>query len=124
MKKIVITLFLCTIFIVTTFLDSPTNILTVNAEKTVPSHARWGRIAMQKTKEKYPNAKIYDYLHVKREQKEQYSIEIFKLWLNEDNEKFEIMVNVKFDTQTEKVLNVSITRAPSSKKQHVCYIKS
>jgi len=111
MKKSLITLFLCSMFTVITSLGSPTNLITVKADKAIPSHAKWGKIAMQKAKEEYPNAKIYDYLHVKREQKEQYSTETFKLWMMEDNKKFEIIVNVKFDTPTEKISHVSIKKA-------------
>ncbi|MBM6601944.1 DUF3889 domain-containing protein [Priestia megaterium] len=110
MKKILMTLFLCSIFTVITSLNSPTNLITAKADKAIPSYAKWGKIAIKKTKEEYPNAKIYDYLHVKRQQKGQYSIETFKLWLSENNNKFEVMVHIKFETTTERILNVSIQK--------------
>ncbi|MGP0690436.1 DUF3889 domain-containing protein [Priestia aryabhattai] len=37
----------------------------VNVEKAIPSHTKWGKVAMQKTTERYSSAKIYDYLYVK-----------------------------------------------------------
>ncbi|MCE4092799.1 DUF3889 domain-containing protein [Priestia aryabhattai] len=130
MNKSLITSCLCILFIFTPFLNSPHNINTVNAEKTIPSHAKWGKIAMRKTIEKYPSAKIYDYLHVKREQRGNYSVEIFKLWLNENNNKFEVMVHIKFEATTEKIVNVSIQKnisprvtapIPDRKYSHIVY---
>ena len=130
MNKSLITSCLCILFIFTPFLNIPHNINTVNAEKAIPSHAKWGKIAMQKATERYPSAKIYDYLHVKREQQGNYSVEIFKLWLNENNNKFEVMVHIKFDTTTERILNVSIQKnissraaapIPAEKYSHIVY---
>ncbi|MED3970430.1 DUF3889 domain-containing protein [Priestia megaterium] len=110
MNKFLITVCLCILFIFIPFLSNPHNIDTVNAEKMIPSHAKWGKIAMQKATEKYPSAKIYDYLHVKREQKENYSVETFKLWLDENNKKFEVIVTIHFDTKSEKVSKISLQR--------------
>ncbi|QSX24183.1 DUF3889 domain-containing protein [Priestia megaterium] len=130
MKKSLITLFLCSMFTVIISLGSPSNLITVEADKAIPLHAKWGKIAMQKAKEEYPNAKIYDYLHVKRQEKGQYSLETFKLWLNENNNKFEVMVHIKFETTTEKILNVRIKKnissstaapIPAKKYSHIVY---
>ncbi|MEM5003159.1 DUF3889 domain-containing protein [Priestia megaterium] len=110
MNKPLITTFLCILFIFMPFLSNPHNIDTVNAEKTIPSHAKWGKIAMQKATEKYPSAKIYDYLHVKRAQKGSYTTETFKLWLNEDNKKFEVVVTIHFDTKSEKISKISLQK--------------
>src|SRR6478752_1835851 len=110
MNKSLITSCLCILFIFTPFLNSPLNINTVNAEKAIPSHAKWGKIAMQKATEKYPSAKIYDYLHIKRAQKGSYTIETFKLWLNEDNKKFEVIVTIHFDTKSEKISKISLQK--------------
>ncbi|WP_243549392.1 DUF3889 domain-containing protein [Priestia megaterium] len=110
MNKSLITSCLCILFIFTPFLNSPHNINTVNAEKAIPSHAKWGKIAMQKATEKYPSAKIYDYLHVERVQKRNYSVETFKLWLSEDNKKFEVIVTIHFDTKSEKISNIILQR--------------
>jgi Protein of unknown function (DUF3889) len=110
MNKSLIATCLCFLFVFVPFLNSPISINTVNAEKTIPSHAKWGKIAMEKANERYPSARIYDYLHVKREQRGDYSVETFKLWLNENNNKFEVIVNISFDTKTEKISNISLQR--------------
>lgn len=77
------------------------------AESREPAYAKWGKLAMQKTKEKYPKAAIYDYLHVKREQQGSMSKEIFKLWLNENNRKFTVTVSIEFNTSSEAVSKVN-----------------
>jgi hypothetical protein len=114
MNKSLIATCLSLVFVFVPFLDKPISINTVHAEKANPSHAKWGRIAMKKTAEKYPSAKIYDYLHVKREQRGNYSIETFKLWLDENNNKFEVIVNISFDTKSEKITNVSLQKGSNS----------
>jgi len=114
MNKSLIATCLSLVFVFVPFLDNPIGLHTVNAEKANPSHAKWGRIAMKKTAEKYPSAKIYDYLHVKREQRGNYSIETFKLWLDENNNKFEVIVNISFDTKSEKITNISLRRGSNS----------
>ncbi|MBU8589169.1 YqzG/YhdC family protein [Priestia megaterium] len=114
MKKPLIATCLSLMFVFVPFFDNPTDINTAHAEKANPSHAKWGRIAMKKTAEKYPSAKIYDYLHVKRVQRGNYSIETFKLWLDENNNKFEVIVNISFDTKSEKITNVSLQRDSNS----------
>lgn len=114
MNKSLIATCLSVLFVFVPFLDKPTGINTVHAEKAASSHAKWGKIAMKKTSEKYPSAKIYDYLHVKREQRGNYSIETFKLWLDENNYKFEVIVNISFDTKSEKIINVSFQKGSNS----------
>ncbi|MEB4860708.1 DUF3889 domain-containing protein [Priestia megaterium] len=110
MNKFLVTSCLCVLLIFIPYLNIQGNIHTVNAEKTTPSHARWGKVAMQKANEKYPSAKIYDYLHVKREQKGNHSVETFKLWLNENNKKFEVIVTIHFDTKSEKISKIILQR--------------
>lgn len=81
--------------------------LPVNEE--TPSYAKWGKLAMIKTKEKYPQADILDYLHRGREVKETYSIEKFKLWLRKDKREFGVFIDLKFDPETEKLIDVTFT---------------
>ncbi|MEM1503725.1 DUF3889 domain-containing protein [Domibacillus sp. 8LH] len=57
----------------------------------VPPHASWGKLAMEKAKERYPNSQVYDYLHVGREKRLNSSVETFKLWIKENNRKFEVL---------------------------------
>lgn len=76
-------------------------------QKPIPEYAKWGRMAMEKVKEKYPNADIIDYLHMGREVGEKTSTEKFKLWLrNKDKTEFGVYVSITFDNQTEKVINI------------------
>ena len=35
----------------------------------VPPYAKWGKLAVEKTKEQYPKAEIIDYLHIGRKPK-------------------------------------------------------
>lgn len=78
----------------------------VIAEKIAPPYAKWGRIAMQKTKEKYPQANIIDYLHIGREKGTGYSVEKFKLWLKKGNQEFGVFVDIKFDNETEQIIDI------------------
>lgn len=73
----------------------------------VPAYAKWGGIAMQKTKEKYPHAKIIDYLHVGREVGTTTSTEKFKLWLKEGDREFGVFIDIQFDQKTEGIMNIS-----------------
>lgn len=78
-----------------------------SAQKPVPDYAKWGVLAMQQTRSKYPMAQIIDYLHVGREDmKNGTSTERFKLWLRQGNKEFGVFVTITFDTKTEEVKNV------------------
>ncbi|GAA0344061.1 DUF3889 domain-containing protein [Bacillus carboniphilus] len=80
---------------------------TIHAEQQqVPPYAKWGQIAMQKTKEKYPNAKIVDYLHIGRAKGNQTSIEKFKLWLKEGQKEFGVFVDIRFNNETEQLVDI------------------
>ncbi|WLD92491.1 DUF3889 domain-containing protein [Alkalihalobacillus sp. AL-G] len=83
---------------------SPNN--AINRNQEVPPHAKWGQIAMQKTKEKYPKAAIIDYLHIGREKGTQYSTEKFKLWLKEEGKEFGVFVDIKFNNETEQIMDI------------------
>ncbi|CAM4252262.1 hypothetical protein BAMA_06755 [Bacillus manliponensis] len=73
-----------------------------------PPYAKWGKIAVQKTKEKYPKAQIIDYLHIGRKPKTiRISVEKFKLWLKEGEKEFGVFVDVEFETKTEQFLKIS-----------------
>ncbi|NEU30166.1 DUF3889 domain-containing protein [bacterium LRH843] len=78
----------------------------VHAENGIPSYAKWGKLAMEKTKEKYPNAKIIDYLHIGSEKTTKTTIEKFKLWLKVNNKEFGVFVDIEFNTETEDVLSI------------------
>lgn len=76
------------------------------AQQPAPSYAKWGQIAMKKTKEKYPQADIIDYLHIGREKGTKYSTEKFKLWLKTDNKEFGVFVDITFDNKTEQIKDI------------------
>ncbi|UOQ84931.1 YqzG/YhdC family protein [Gracilibacillus salinarum] len=77
------------------------------AQEEEPSYAKWGQIAMKETKEKYPQSKIIDYLHVGREKAPEYTTEKFKLWLKNETKEFGVFVDIKFDNETEKVIDIT-----------------
>lgn len=72
-----------------------------------PAYAKWGRMAMEKTKEKYPTAQIVDYEHLGRIQGINTSLERFKLWLKEGEKEFGVLVQIEFDKKTERVIKIS-----------------
>ncbi|WP_419865703.1 DUF3889 domain-containing protein [Bacillus dakarensis] len=92
-----------------TNLQLPSMITPVFAkvEMNQPAYAKWGKVAMEKTKEKYPQASIVDYLHVERIAGSQTTTERFKLWLKEQNKEFGVFVNIEFETDTERIVNVT-----------------
>ncbi|NRD78571.1 YqzG/YhdC family protein [Bacillus sp. BRMEA1] len=106
MEKLFICLFSIVIFVYNNlFLNNFIN-TTYAQLKPIPSYAKWGQVAMQMTKEQYPQAKIIDYLHIGRNKGENTSIEKFKLWLKENNKEFGVFVNIKFDNKTEQIIDV------------------
>lgn len=73
-----------------------------------PPYAKWGRLAIQETKKRYPTAKIVDYLHVGRKSISAATAqERFKLWLKQENRQFGVYVSITFDTASERVLAIS-----------------
>lgn len=77
-----------------------------NIEQTISPYYKWGQVAIQKTKEKYPHAQIIDYFHIGRVSISEYSIEKFKLWLKEKDKEFGVFVDIKFDNKTEKIIDI------------------
>lgn len=82
--------------------------LVVPAQQEAPAYAKWGQLAINETKSKYPNASIIDYLHEGRESKEDSTIEKFKLWLKEGDHEFGVFVRIEFTTDTEEVINIKM----------------
>ena len=80
----------------------------VHAQQETPAYAKWGKLAIKETKEKYPNAKIVDYSHVGREIKNDHTIENFKFWLKEDKKEYGVYVKVQFVTKTEKIITIDM----------------
>ncbi|MEH7011310.1 YqzG/YhdC family protein [Neobacillus niacini] len=76
-------------------------------QKPIPPYAKWSKVALEKTKAKYPNAKIVDYLHIGRRSGQSTSTERFKFWLKENQKEFGVFVNIEFNNQTGQVVNVT-----------------
>jgi hypothetical protein len=75
--------------------------------KPIPSYAKWGRLAMEKTKQKYPNAQIIDYLHIGGKTGARTSTERFKLWLKEGQKEFGVFIDIEFNNQSENVIRIT-----------------
>ncbi|WP_043933848.1 DUF3889 domain-containing protein [Bacillus sp. EB01] len=102
MKRLLICLFIISSNI--SFLQNFNH--TTYAQKPIPPYAKWGEIAVQKTKEKYPQANVIDYLHIGRDQGENTSVERFKLWLKLNNKELGVFLSILFDNKTEQIIEV------------------
>ncbi|MDQ0154813.1 DUF3889 domain-containing protein [Robertmurraya andreesenii] len=100
MKKIFLCIILLTVYSISSIHEKP----IVTAE---PLYAKWGRLAMEKTKEKYPKADIIDYKHIGRMSEINTTMEKFKLWLREGEREFGVLVNIEFDKKTERVIAIT-----------------
>lgn len=77
-----------------------------SAQEVAPQYAKWGRMAMQKTMEKYQNVNIIDYLHIGREVGKSTSTEKFKLWIRDGEREFGVFIDITFKNDTEEVLSI------------------
>jgi len=108
LKNLLICLFITVIFSSDNFfLHNFINTTFAQQKPSIPSYAKWGQIAIHKTKERYPQANIVDYLHIGRSKDENTSEEKFKLWLKENNKEFGVFVNIIFDNKTEQIIEVN-----------------
>lgn len=76
-------------------------------QDNVPPYAKWGQVAMQVTKEKYPDAEIIDYLHIGAVDNNGTTTERFKLWLRGDTREFGVFIDIHFKTETEEVIEIN-----------------
>ncbi|KAA0543109.1 DUF3889 domain-containing protein [Bacillus sp. BGMRC 2118] len=105
MKTIISTSLVLSLFILEgSILTHP---FIVEAQQEVPSYAKWGKLAVERTKEKYPNAKVIDYLHIGREKGTVTYTEKFKLWLKEESKEFGVYVDITIDNKTEKLVAIN-----------------
>lgn len=81
------------------------------AERPEPAYAKWGRLAMETAKEKYPRAKILDYLHIGREKKPTTDIERFKLWVEDGGKEFGLYIDIEFDSKTDRVIRITTRKS-------------
>lgn len=111
-KEIIMKKLLKRIALVLLFLTTCSNVYTgssiVHAQ---PPYAKWGKLAVEKTKEQYPKAEIIDYLHIGRKPKTvQITVEKFKLWLREEGKEYGVFVDVEFETKTDKFIKMSFQK--------------
>lgn len=106
LRKLYVAFFISFIFISSPFMRG-NNENPAHAEMAIPPYAKWGKLAMEETKKKYPDAQIIDYLHRGRQKKGDAMIEKFKLWLRGENREFGVFINIEFDAKTEEVLHVT-----------------
>jgi len=75
--------------------------------KPEPAYAKWGKLAVSETKERYPKAHVVDYLHVGRQNVgANLAKETFKLWLRSPAKEFGVIVTITFEKQTDKVRSI------------------
>jgi len=107
LQKIYIQFFTILIFIFSQSVIQEPPEMIGHAKSNIPSYAKWGKLAMKETKQKYPEAEIIDYLHRGRQTNGETMIEQFKLWLRGENKEFGVFVNIEFDSKTEKVVHIT-----------------
>lgn len=78
----------------------------VQQHQQEPAYAKWGILAVNETKQKYPEATIIDYLHIGSETKDDTTIEKFKLWLKDDHHEFGVFVHITFTTKTGQLVKI------------------
>ena len=83
----------------------------MSAEQDTQSYEKWGRLAVEHTKERYPNATLIDYLYVGKKTEQEATIETFKLWLREGSKEFGVYVYIKFETSTEEMIEIETREA-------------
>lgn len=80
-----------------------------------PPYAKWGSIAMQETKKRYPDAQIIDYLHIGRTTPApSVSEENFKLWLKQNNREFGVYVTIRFKSDNEELISIDFEESSSN----------
>ena len=103
MKRIITVLLCGFLFVAYTSILSTT---TFTAAQTPPAYAKWGKIAMERTQEKYPDAKIVDYLYVGSQKMNTSTAETFKLWLKEGDKEFGVFITIRYDNKSEQIQHI------------------
>ena len=83
----------------------------MSAEQETQGYEKWGKLAVEHTKEKYPNASLIDYLYVGKKTEQEATIETFKIWLREGSQEFGVYVYIKFETATEEIIAIDTREA-------------
>ncbi|MBN6206478.1 YqzG/YhdC family protein [Ralstonia pickettii] len=101
---------LALIFILSILPIMPTSIIAADMPSLLeesPPYAKWGKVAMQRAKEKYPDTAIVDYLHIGREITDDTATEKFKLWLRGKDREFGVYINIQFKQKTDEIINIT-----------------
>ncbi|WP_404445796.1 YqzG/YhdC family protein [Sutcliffiella horikoshii] len=107
MKKII--LFSCiACFLLIGYQPASSSMATQITTQQVPSYAKWGQLAMKRTKETYPKAEIVDYSHLGRQEGPILTTEKFRLWLKGEDKEFGVNVTISFYNDTEMVKEVKL----------------
>lgn len=85
---------------------SPHASITEVVQEGTPAYAKWSRLAITQTQEKYPKASIVDYLYMGSAQHDDFTVATFRLWLREGDREYGVVVRVTYVTQTEKLESV------------------
>lgn len=93
------------LFIAPNFISAD-NMNTNNIVQT--DYAKWGRLAVETAKQRFPDAQIVDYRYDGRTFKKDLAIEQFKLWAKQGDDEFGIMIKFELDKKTEKLKNVEV----------------
>lgn len=79
-----------------------------------PDYEKYGRIAITVVKENYPGDEIKEYQYLGRKNISQSKVDdSFSFQVQENNQKFTVIVKVTHDTKTNKLLTITV----DSKKQ-------
>lgn len=112
MKKLCLCIFLLLIFPHYSLFPIDTSSTAFAQQKPIPPYAKWGQLAVKETQKKYPNARVVDYLHIGKVSGEHSSKEKFKLWLKGTQKEFGVFVDIEFNNETEKVINITLKETP------------
>ncbi|MEF3352653.1 DUF3889 domain-containing protein [Paenibacillus sp. GYB006] len=81
----------------------------IPAAHAEPAYAKWGVIAVKKAETKY-GAPVKDYAHMGRTViSESIAEEKFRLLIQKDNKELTVEVTVRFNPQTDELINVDFT---------------
>ena len=124
MKKIIYLTIICISVIgfgSTDFIPLSNTDSVVHAERQTPAYAKWGKLIVEKTKEKYPDAQVVDFLHVGKEDIGSNAVEKFRLRLKGPDKEFVVFVDVEFNKTSEKSSRFLLKKwqGENNTKQHI-----
>ncbi|UOY93070.1 YqzG/YhdC family protein [Ectobacillus sp. JY-23] len=85
----------------------------VYAARQDPSYAKWGKLAVLTTKEKYPQLDIIDYLYVGREKlAADIAVEKFKFWVRDGEREYGLFIDIELQLPDEQVRRITFRESP------------